>query len=142
MKRCKLRGILFIGLSLVILSSCGIFRDENDSKSMKKYCEKYVSEYKVMEKKDNGSVMISVNAPDFKRMLEVIIEENEEKDITVDDIEKVAKKYPDYKKEYKFWVDTEEDDEIKKAFLNEVSKELIVEAIKNVEYTDEWSVEE
>ena len=86
--------------------------------------------------------MVSVNAPDFKSVTEAIMAENGENDITVNDIEEIVNEYPDYKKEYKFWVDTDEKDEVEKGFLNEISEELIVDAIKNVDYTEEWSAEE
>lgn len=86
--------------------------------------------------------MVSVNAPDFKNVAEAIMAENGENDITVNDIEKIVNEYPDYKKEYKFWVDADEKDEVEKGFLSEISEELIVDAIKNIDYTEEWGAEE
>lgn len=142
MRKRKLGALVMIGLSIVMLLSCGISKKEDNSNALKKYCEKYVSEYEIIEEKENGSIMVTVNAPDFKSITEVIMAEKGENDITVNDIEKIINEYPDYKKEYKFWVDADEKDEIEKGFLNEISEELIVEAIKNVDYTEEWSAEE
>lgn len=142
MRKRKLGVLVMTGLSLVMLSSCGISKKEDNSNALKKYCEKYVSEYEVIEEKENGSIMVSVNAPDFKNIAEAIMAENGENDITVNDIEKIVNEYPDYKKEYKFWVDANEKDEVEKGFLSEISEELIVDAIKNIDYTEEWSAEE
>lgn len=142
MRKRKLGSLVMIGLSLVVLSSCGISKKEDDGNALKKYCEKYASEYEVIEQKENGAIMVSINAPDFKSVTEAIMAENGENDITVNDIEEIVNEYPDYKKEYKFWVDADEKDEVEKGFLNEISEELIVDAIKNVDYTEEWSAEE
>lgn len=142
MKKRKLGVLVMIGLSLVMLSSCGISKKEDDGNALKKYCEKYASEYEVVEEMENGAVMVTVNAPDFKSVTEAIIAENGENDITVNDIEKIVDEYPDYKKEYKFWVDADKKDEVEKVFLSEISEELIIEAIKKVDYAEEWSAEE
>lgn len=141
MRKSKLEAVVMIGLSLAILTSCGTSEKEKDD-ALKNYCEKYASEYEVIEQMENGAIMVSVNAPDFKSVTEAIMAENGENDITVNDIEEIVNEYPDYKKEYKFWVDTDEKDEVEKGFLNEISEELIVDAIKNVDYTEEWSAEE
>lgn len=142
MRKRKLGALVMTGLSLVMLSSCGITKKEDNSNALKKYCEKYVLEYEVIEEKENGAIMVSVNAPDFKNVAEAIMAENGENDITVNDIEKIVNEYPNYKKEYKFWVDANEKDEVEKGFLSEISEELIVDAIKNIDYTEEWSAEE
>lgn len=142
MRKRKLGALVMTGLSLVMLSSCGITKKEDNSNALKKYCEKYALEYEVIEEKENGAIMVSVNAPDFKNVAEAIMAENGENDITVNDIEKIVNEYPNYKKEYKFWVDANEKDEVEKGFLSEISEELIVDAIKNIDYTEEWSAEE
>lgn len=140
MRKGKLKALGLISLTLVMLSSCEILKKEDDSNRLRKYCEKYTSEYEVVEKKEDGAIMVKIDAPDFKSIIEDILFENGKKDVTVDDIEKAVDEYPDYNKEYKFWVNC--DDEVERGFLNEISEELIVEAIKNIDYTEEWSADE
>lgn len=143
MNRVKLLMIIIISVST--LSSCGILcnkNKENNIDSVKSYCEKYASEYDVIESGDNGAVQVSVEAPDFCKIVENIIGESGDQSVTVSEIEDEVNRYPEYTKEYNFWVDKEEDSEIRKAFLDEVSKELIIYAIRNTEFKDEWSVEE
>lgn len=142
MGKRKFQVLVLISLSLVMLLSCRRYNKGDDSDAVKRYCENYASEYEILEKGNNGAVKVSINAPDFKSIMSLIIEKKNNQDITVNDIEKAVEKHPECKKEYKFWTDGEENNEIKKDFLEIVSKDLIVEAIKNVEYTEEWSVEE
>lgn len=141
MRKSKLGALLLIGLSLAMLSSCGKINKEDDIDAVKKYCENFASKYEILDKGENGNVMMSINAPDFKSIMEFIIEEKKGQNITADDIEKAVEEHPECKKEYIFWSDGEGNNEIIKDFLEIVSEELIVEAIKNVEYTEEWSVE-
>lgn len=138
----KLGAFVLIGLSLVMLSSCGIFNKEDGRDAMKRYCENYTSKYEIIEQGQDGAVMVTISAPDFKSIVSLIIEENNNQDISVNDIERAVEEHPECKKEYIFWAEDEESDEIKKEFLEKVSEELMIEAIKNVEYKEEWSVEE
>lgn len=138
----KLGAFILIGLSLLLLSSCGKFNKEDNRDAMKSYCENYTSKYEIIEHGQDGAVMVNISAPNFTDIVSLILEENNNHDITVKDIERAVKEHPECKKEYIFWADEEKNDEIKKEFLEKVSEELMIEAIKNVEYTEEWSVEE
>lgn len=138
----KLGVCVLIGLSIVMLSSCSIFNKKDSSDAIKRYYENYASKYEIIEQGQDGAVRVNICAPDFKSIVSLIIEENNNQDIIVNDIERVVKEHPELKKEYIFWVDEEERDEIKKEFLEKISEEMMMEAIKNVKYTEEWSVEE
>ncbi len=54
---------------------------------------------------------------------------------------KILEKYPDLKKEYIFDVSKLEDEIIKEAFWQQITGELMCEAIKQTVITEEWSVE-
>lgn len=138
----KLGALVLIGLSLVMLSSCGTFNKEDDRDAMKRYYENFTSKYEIIERGQDGAVIVKISAPDFKSIVSHIIEENNNQDISVNDIEKAVEEHPECEKEYIFGADDEDSDKIKKEFLEKVSEELIIEAIKNVEYVEEWSAEE
>lgn len=141
MNKNKFVVLILLELCLIILSSCSEQYKSDDNDEVKKYCEKYALEYKIIEKKEDD-VMVSINAPDFKKIMDVLMEEKHNEDITANDIEKAVERYPDYKKDYIFWTDDKENNKIKKEFLEKVSEELMVEAIKNVKYEETWGIEE
>lgn len=141
MKKSKLELLGLIGISIVSLSSCEKISKEDDSTIVKRCCEKYISEYEIVDK-NSDSVQVSINAPDLKKILETIYKEKGNQEITDTDIEKTVNEHPEYKREYKFWCDSEKNYEIENDFLEEVSKDLITEAIKSVRYREEWSTEE
>ena len=110
--------------------------------AIKNYYIQYVSEYKILQKNKEGQFEISVIAPDFERIIESILTENKEVEITVTELERAIQKYSDYEKEYRFYSNSEQPIDIENAFLQKVSYELAVGAIKNIEYTEEWSTVE
>ena len=138
--------MLFFVISSLALSACASAnkKEENQKteEELKSYCADYSSEYEVLESEENGASKISVEAPDFRTIIKIVLDEKGVHDITVHEIEETAKMHPEYTKEYLFVVDDESEDEIKKRFLEEVSKDLIIEAIENTEYKEEWSAEE
>lgn len=129
---------------LLILTSCGSLHNNEDKNDelIKDYYEGFVSEYDVIETSDNGSVHISLEAPDLSRISESIYAEKGDQDITVSAIDEEVKKHPEYQKTYDFWADSEDNTEIREAFLDKVSEELITASIMNIKYSEEWSAEE
>lgn len=141
----KLEVLIIMGFSiLLILTSCGSLHknEDNNDELMNDYFEGFVSEYDVIETSDNGSVHISLEAPDLCKICESIYAETGNQDITVSAIADEVKNHPDYQKIYDFWVNSEDDTEIREALLNQVSEELIKASIQNIKYSEEWSAEE
>lgn len=139
------RIILLFVISTIALSACGRVNKEEKKKTdkeLKNYCANYSSEYEVLESGENGASQIRIDAPDFRMIIKNLLDEKGGQDITVNDIEEAVKKHPEYAKKYVFWTDAENEDEIEKRFLEEVSKDLIIEAIENTEIREEWSAEE
>lgn len=143
--RTTMRIMLLFVISSIALSACGIVNREEKKETdeeLKSFCANYSSEYEVLEGGENGASQISIDAPDFRRIIRSILDEEGVQDISVNDIEEAAKKHPEYTKKYVFLTDAENEDEIEKRFLEEVSKDLIIEAIENTEIREKWSEEE
>lgn len=64
-----------------------------------------------------------------------------EKNANIEVIEKSVKGNPDCEKEYVFSVSSEEKEEIEEKFYEKISEELMIDAIRKVEYREEWGVE-
>ena len=133
--------LLSMAAVFMMLSSCGV-KKEDDSEILQAFCSQYASEYEVIESREDEAIQVSVEAPDFGKIAAIISEQDSGDSITAREIKKAAKQYPDYKKEYTFWVKTEDEEVIEQGFLTKVSEELIVEAIQNVKYTEAWGTEE
>lgn len=137
-KRIKQISLVLI-IVTIFLGAC----DKKDNKNtIKAYCIQYASEYEVIQKNSDGKFEIRVLAPDFKQVIESMLEENQELNITSKALRKSAKKHPGYEKEYTFYSDSDEMKDIENAFLEKVAHELAIDAIKNIEYKENWSVEE
>lgn len=134
-KRKQRITIVLMLLVSIILVSCGKSK-QNERKEIQEYCSSYAEKYEILEKAEDTVILVNVEAPDFKKIAEVMIKDK--KEMTSENLEKTARKYPKYQKEYQFLVDENEIEEIKEKFLQETSKNLIIEAIKNTNCTEEW----
>lgn len=136
----KRYGILLVlSFSIAIVSSCVKEKNANNE-GIKEYCQKYVTDYKILEEKEKGEIVISVTAPDFNDIVEEIGNKGKE-DIDIEVIEKSVKGNPDCEKEYVFSVSSEEKEAIEEKFYEKISEELMIDAIRKVEYREEWGVE-
>ena len=68
--------------------------------------------------------------------------EEGQKEVNVAELKKIIKENSDCKKEYIVDVEIQEVGAIEDAFLKQISYELVISAIKDVEYEERWSVEE
>lgn len=116
--------------------------ETDDNSILRNYCANYASDYTIAENGEDATVLVSIEAPDFKAVIEQIIDEKVGSDITVQDLEEVVKSDPENVKKYVFTVNSLDKGEIEKGFIDEVSKDLIVAAIVNTDFTEEWSTEE
>lgn len=141
MRKMKKRLLLFVCLISANIMACSSNTESKKEAAVAEFCKEYVTEYDVIEAQDNGEVLISVEAPDFEKIAKMMLEEgNEEVDIDV--IKDMIEEYPEYRKEYMFSVANEETSVIEEEFLQHISYELMVTAIKEIKYEEKWSVEE
>lgn len=85
-------------------------------------------------------VCISIIAPDFVHVIAAIKDENEKVEITPKNLEKGVKKHIEFEKEYIFYSNVNEINDVEKAFLQEIAYDLVIDAIKNIEYTERWDM--
>lgn len=130
--------ILFMILCLMFMVSCG--KKENEGEALKKYCIEFVSEYNVLEEYADGRIKVSIIAPDFVHVIAAIKDENEKVEITPKNLEKGVKKHIEFEKEYIFYSNVNEINDVEKAFLQEIAYDLVIDAIKNIEYTERWDM--
>lgn len=142
MKKLKAIMMLYMVSCLFVLSSCSATREQDSEEGIKQYCEQYVSQYEVLENGNDDTIMVSITAPDFGVIVKKIVSESDNKEVTIGSIKKKIEENPECIKKYSFSVNRENNDEIKDAFLRELSKDLIVDAIKNSKYNEDWSVDE
>lgn len=142
MRKLKAMMIVYMVSCVFILSSCSATREQDSEDGIKQYCEQYVSQYEVLENGDNDTIIVSVTAPDFGGIVKKIVSESDNKEVTFGSIKKKIEENPKCIKKYSFSVNRVNNDEIKDAFFRELSKDLIICAIKNSNNNEDWSVDE
>ena len=104
------------------------------------YCWSEVIQYEVEDTNEDGMTTVSVSAPDFSQLAENLMEE--EKVVTEEALLDTMLNTSVDTRTYSFRVEDTTEEVVKEAFYEQVVYELIIEAIKNIEYTEEWSVDE
>lgn len=137
----KIKEILFLLLCWVLIMLTGCSEKNNDDNS-NDFLMQYTSDYTIRQENDDGTVEISVIAPDFKTIIEHMIDNRQEREISIENIEDIVNKFPDCKKEYILIVDELSGEKIDEVFNSQVAEELIRMAIMNIDYEEEWSTEE
>lgn len=107
---------------------------ESDEDAIKNYCVQYASDYEIIDNSNNSEIQINVTAPDFSSIVAILAEENRE--ITLRELEKTVEEHSELKKNYNFSVKSEKADDIENAFIEEVLYDLMVNAISNTEYAE------
>lgn len=132
MKR-KIIAVLLVVLSFTLLTACG----KKDDDAIRNYCIEFASKYEVIKSNDDGSIQVSIKAPDFSRVMNAMAEESPNKEITLKRIKKTVKEHSDYEKTYELEVDSEDDELIENAFINKITDEMLITAITNVDLETE-----
>lgn len=132
--------ILFLFVLLILLSGCSN-KDKVDNSSSD-YFTRYMSDYTIKQENNDGTIVISIIAPDYESIVKNVIKTEQGKELNIENINDVAKEYPDYIKEYIFVVDELSSEKMEEAFKDKIVEELIKSAITNIEYEEGWSTEE
>lgn len=139
MGKGKIISVLILCGILILFTGC--LKEDKEDNGLDDFCKEYISEYSIIQENDDGTFVVSVMAPDMASIMENMSENSQEKDIDVDDLEDMIKDYPNYK-EYVFVVNELTNSEIQDKFSDEIAKDLVISAIKNIEYNETWSAEE
>ena len=87
-----------------------------------------------------GKQKVSNQEKEIQNIYDEAVQNSSETDIEID--KKIIEEYPYLEKEYVFNVSEKENESIKEAFLQQMTWELMCEAIKQTVFTEEWSAEE
>lgn len=103
----------------------------------------YTSDYSIKHDNEDGTIEIGIIAPDFEKIINNAIKNNQEDEMNIENVNDLINEYPDYKKEYVIIVSDLSDKKEIEAILNDkIAEELIKSAITNIVYEEEWSAEE
>lgn len=130
--------LLSICLTLMIFEACG--KEVGKEEFLKDFAEKYVEEYTVVDRNDDGISKISIVAPDIVEIARIIFEDNQEEKLDLGRLQEAINEYSDYKKEYIIEVDEVADLVIERKFYDEIVRKLVDAAFESLEFREEWSI--
>ncbi|MEE1057589.1 MAG: hypothetical protein UH239_10140 [Acutalibacteraceae bacterium] len=113
---------------MTICCSC---KKENKAEEMRDFYESYATEYNVVSEENNETV-VSVNAPDFGKVILEWSKESNSKELTLEELEKAVEKYPEYQKDYQFTVETLSEENIKETFIDQVVYDMMKTSLAEI----------
>ena len=135
-----MKKIIMLFILIGILGACGKQKVSNQEKEIQNIYDEAVQNYEIIGDEGEEGHTVRVNAPDLIAIYGEISGNSSETDIEID--KKIIEEYPYLEKEYVFNVSEKENESIKEAFLQQMTWELMCEAIKQTVFTEEWSAEE
>lgn len=131
--------VIMVGMVLLLLTACR----HKEPESVSDFSWNQVSSYSTTTNLDNGQITATVSAPDYAAIIEELLKNDPSEKLTTTALEKAVKEYPDKIKEYTFEVTSEDEETVRLGFLDQVSFEIIISGIANMEpiYTDQWEAD-
>lgn len=126
---------LLLALTIFLLSAC-ISSPKTTPITLKELCATYISDYKVLEGDTEKGTAICVTAPDFRQLIDSLLESDSKTEITVQTLKKAIHSHSDLTKEYLFFVDDIEQSILEQAFFKQISSDFLVSAIETAEYIE------
>lgn len=102
--------------------------------AIREYCGQFTSDSQVEVANPDGTAQISLSAPNFAHAVSLLFTQNPAQAITKDALRIYVNGHPEDSIEYRFTADSQSPEDVKDAFLSEVSRELVVDAITQTEY--------
>lgn len=135
-----MKKIIMLFILIGILGGCGKHKVSDQEKEIQNIYDEAVQNCEIIGDEGEKGYTVRVNAPDLIAIYREISGNSSETDIEID--KKIIEGYPYLKKDYVFNVSEKENESIKEAFLQQMIWELMCEAIKQTDFTEEWSAEE
>lgn len=124
--------ILLATIPLVLLMTiCCSCKKENKAEEMRDFYQSYATEYDVVSEENNKTV-VSVNAPDFGKVILEWSKESNNKELTLEELEKAVEKYSEYQKDYQFTVETLSEEKIKENFIDQVVYDMMITSMAEI----------
>ena len=108
----------------------------NSKSDIAKLFEDFANEYEVISENEDGTYTFTVVAPDFSSILQQETEVNPTLAINLENINFLIEKYPDLKETYEFTAASKDQDDIQKAFLEQVTYDLMTAAIADMSISE------
>lgn len=122
--------LLVLSCSLISCGKKHTIKNSYTEEDALAFIVSYADNYTVENESDGGKTVI-INAPDFLHYLEI---DEEKEEVMLGELERsiVNDKNPQMK-EYRFQLETVDDESVKKAFLDSVSYDLVMNSIIDLE---------
>ncbi len=140
MNKLKFLKMYMLFVCAGVLIACGKQKVSNRKRDIDSIYNQAIRNYEIIQEVSDEDYMVLVKVPDLVAIYDELSGHLQETDVKID--KEILEKYSDLKKEYIFNVSKLEDEIIKEAFLQQITKELMCEAIKQTVITEEWSAEE
>ena len=119
--------ILLAAMLVLALAACS---KENEPVTFEDTCWEQVEDC-VTTELDDGTVSVSLSAPDYTALLELLIENGLDEELTIELLAEAAKDNPDAVKEYTFIVESSDDEAIREALLEQIAYEMLILAMED-----------
>lgn len=118
---------------MLVFVACG-----SDDTPIDEYCWNQASDYTIITENTDGSVIVTLIAPDYAQLIQNILLENSYTKVSVKSLSDAIKASPDTVKEYVISANSTDEATIKAAFNDQIAKELVIAAISRTETKEEW----
>lgn len=133
--------VLFVCLVVMVIllvNRQNVNNEKLEYEVIQQYCLQFAKDYVVVSTTEDNKSLISVTAPDFSSIVVKLSEEG--KQITEKELKRIVSENASETKEYTFSVDNTEDrEEVEHVFLEQISYELMLDAVRNTEYVESGS---
>lgn len=129
--------MILLGLALILCTACG--NQETEEKEIDDFYKQYAEQYEVLEEKEDGTMEIQVTAPDFVEIVGNLLQEYDAEELDVTVMQDAVQNQEVATKKYVFTVEEMKQETVEEAFLDEVSYEMMIAAITEVEIDMEES---
>ncbi len=124
---------LGIVIFLMVICGCTIvyflyYRQQN--MTLNGMLQSYIEDYNVEEQLNDGSAIITVQAPDFSQLILKVSGEVDYQDVSDIDLANAVKENPELVKQYTMSVEKLDKENIEKAFSSQIAYELLIQAIE------------
>ena len=125
-----MRRVITILLAAILILVLAAYSKEKDSVSFEDSCWEQVEDCKTTILED-GTVSVSLYAPDYTALLELLVENDLDEELTIEMLDEAAKDNPDAVKEYIFIVESSDDETIREALLEQIAYEMLILAMED-----------
>lgn len=134
--------LILVGIAIITMVVIGVMLKRSDDKTEKNYYWDQVYDYSIVSESDAGNTVVSITAPDYAALAMSILQENGGAKINSKTLSEAIDNNSIAPKEYIVQTTTTDEESIKRAFLDQVARELMIEALSRSDHTENWGEEQ